>query len=201
MKVGPRSSCHYRAINPGNEGSLTVTHGHPAPQVRPHNSPNRTDSQADSAGSIPVTRSTTKAQVSGPSLNLDLVACIAVVTSRAISVQLARRNDRPRRAVVALAALGFDVSVDRTGDDPVSAACLMLVDHRRAFAVVTHPRHQVPQRGAAAGSEASARACPRHAVAALEGIASARVDWADSKGLNQWERKALEMSEERSQLG
>jgi hypothetical protein len=48
---------------------------------------------------------------------------------------------------------------------------------------------------------ARARACPRHAVAALEGIASARVDWADSKGLNQWERKALEMSEERSQLG
>ncbi len=45
------------------------------------------------------------------------------------------------------------------------------------------------------GSEgASARACPRHAVAALDGIASAHVDWADSKGLNEWERKALELS-------
>jgi hypothetical protein len=29
----------------------------------------------------------------------------------------------------------------------------------------------------------------------------AHVDWADSKGLNQWERKALELSEERSKLG
>jgi hypothetical protein len=47
---------------------------------------------------------------------------------------------------------------------------------------------------------ASARACPRHAVAALEGIASAHVDWTDSKGLNQWEREALELSEEPSQL-
>jgi hypothetical protein len=48
---------------------------------------------------------------------------------------------------------------------------------------------------------ASARACPRHGVAALDGITSARVDWADSKGLNKWERKALELAEERSQLG
>ena len=47
----------------------------------------------------------------------------------------------------------------------------------------------------------SARACPRHAVAALDGIASAHVDWADSKGLNEWERKALELAGERSQLG
>jgi hypothetical protein len=47
----------------------------------------------------------------------------------------------------------------------------------------------------------SARACPRHAVAALDGIASAFVDWADSKGLNEWERTALELAEERSQLG
>jgi hypothetical protein len=45
---------------------------------------------------------------------------------------------------------------------------------------------------------AAARGCPRHAVAALDGIAGAHVDWADSKGLNQWERKALELSEERS---
>jgi hypothetical protein len=45
-----------------------------------------------------------------------------------------------------------------------------------------------------------ARGCPRHAVAALDGITSAHVDWADSKGLNEWERKALELSEERNQL-
>jgi hypothetical protein len=38
---------------------------------------------------------------------------------------------------------------------------------------------------------ASARACrPRHAVAALGGITGAHVDWADSRALNEWERKA-----------
>ena len=47
---------------------------------------------------------------------------------------------------------------------------------------------------------ASARTCPRHAVAALDGIIGAHVDWPDSKGLNEWERKALELAEERSQL-
>ena len=48
---------------------------------------------------------------------------------------------------------------------------------------------------------ATARGCPRHAVAALDGITDAYVDWADSKGLNQWERKTVELSEERSKLG
>ena len=47
----------------------------------------------------------------------------------------------------------------------------------------------------------TARGCPRHAVAALDGITAAYIDWTDSKGLNEWERKALELSEERSQLG
>jgi hypothetical protein len=46
----------------------------------------------------------------------------------------------------------------------------------------------------------SGRACPRHAMAALNGISHAQVDWPDSKGLNQWERTALELAEERSQL-
>ena len=40
---------------------------------------------------------------------------------------------------------------------------------------------------------ATARGCPRHAVAALDGITGAHVNWADSKGLNEWERKALEL--------
>ena len=35
---------------PGDERSLTGTRGHPAPQIRRHNSPDGTDSQADSAG-------------------------------------------------------------------------------------------------------------------------------------------------------
>jgi len=30
----------------------------------------------------------------------------------------------------------------------------------------------------------------------LDGITGAHVDWADSKGLNEWERKALKLSEE-----
>ena len=47
----------------------------------------------------------------------------------------------------------------------------------------------------------SDRACPRHAVAALDGISRGHVDWSDSKGLNQWELTALELAEERSQLG
>jgi hypothetical protein len=47
---------------------------------------------------------------------------------------------------------------------------------------------------------ATGRGCPRHAVAALDGIAGAHIDWAESKGLNEWERKALELSEERSEL-
>jgi hypothetical protein len=42
---------------------------------------------------------------------------------------------------------------------------------------------------------------PQHAVAALDGITGAHADWADSKGLHQRERKAPELSEERSELG
>jgi hypothetical protein len=49
--------------------------------------------------------------------------------------------------------------------------------------------------------DTAARGCPRHAVAALDGIAGAHVDWADSKGLNEWERQALELAGERSTLG
>jgi hypothetical protein len=45
----------------------------------------------------------------------------------------------------------------------------------------------------------SARACTRHAVAALDGIDGARVDWADTRGLNEFERKALELTAEISQ--
>lgn len=43
---------------------------------------------------------------------------------------------------------------------------------------------------------ASARGCPRHAMLALEGIVGARVDWADTKSLNEFEVKALEITEE-----
>jgi hypothetical protein len=46
----------------------------------------------------------------------------------------------------------------------------------------------------------TARGCPRHAVAALDGIAGAPVDWAESRGLNEFGRMALELSGERSLL-
>ncbi len=36
---------------------------------------------------------------------------------------------------------------------------------------------------------ASARACPRHDVAAFDSIIGAHVDWADSEGLNERERR------------
>ena len=44
----------------------------------------------------------------------------------------------------------------------------------------------------------TARGCPQHAIAALDGIDGARVDWADTKGLNEYEQKALQVSEELS---
>ena len=60
---------------------------------------------------------------------------------RAISVQLACRDEGPGGAVVivALALLGLDVSVDRARDPLVRAARLVLVDQCRALAVVSHP--------------------------------------------------------------
>jgi len=50
------------------------------------------------------------------------------------------------------------------------------------------------------GAGQSARACPRHAVAALDGLADARVVWDDTSGINEWEVTALLLAEERSQL-
>jgi hypothetical protein len=58
---------------------------------------------------------------------------------------------------------------------------------RRTRLSVLRPGHDHGLKGR------TARGCPRHAVAALDGITGAHVDWADSKGLNQWERAALEL--------
>jgi len=55
--LGCKAAGHWRAINPGAMGSITVTCGAPVAQVRAVRDPDRSDSQADSAGSIPVTRS------------------------------------------------------------------------------------------------------------------------------------------------
>jgi hypothetical protein len=45
-------------LTPVVKGVVTVTHGSAAPQVRPGSWPDPADSQADSPGSIPITRST-----------------------------------------------------------------------------------------------------------------------------------------------
>ena len=50
-----------------------------------------------------------------------------------------------------------------------------------------------------AGGE-RARACARHAVAVLDGLAGARVIWDDTRGINKHEATALQIAEERSQL-
>ncbi|MGZ3357639.1 MAG: hypothetical protein ACXVBO_22715 [Isosphaeraceae bacterium] len=46
----------------------------------------------------------------------------------------------------------------------------------------------------------TARGCPEHVVGALFGTRGVRVDWDDSLGLNQHERAALQLAEERSLL-
>jgi hypothetical protein len=45
-----------------------------------------------------------------------------------------------------------------------------------------------------------ARACARHAAAALEHLSQARVVWDDTRGINEHEAAALRLAEERSQL-
>ena len=72
---------------------------------------------------------------------------------------------------------------------------LTRADEPRLPVLRTSDDHRLPRGQTAAGH------APRHAVAALDGISRGCVDWPDSKGLNQWERTALELAEERSQLG
>jgi hypothetical protein len=45
------------------------------------------------------------------------------------------------------------VGIDRIGDGGIGTACLMLVDHRGAFAVVSHAGYQVAEPGTANGGE------------------------------------------------
>ena len=52
-----RATGHWRAISGGVTGSMTVTSGASVAQVRAVRGPDRSDSQADSAGRFPVTRS------------------------------------------------------------------------------------------------------------------------------------------------
>jgi hypothetical protein len=56
---------HWRAISPGVMGCLTVTSGVPDSQVGVVRGPDRSDSQADCASPILVTRSMAEPKVSG----------------------------------------------------------------------------------------------------------------------------------------
>ena len=120
--------------------------------------PRTTDetSQADSAGSIPVTRSHVKAQARGCFSGLGLDRSRAFVAPRAINVPLACGAECAGRGeVVAVVpgSLSVYVSVDRVRDGSVGAACLVLVDNGGAFAIVPHPGHQVSQARAAGRCE------------------------------------------------
>jgi hypothetical protein len=63
---------HWRAINPGVMGFITVTSGASGLQVRAVRGPDLSDSQADGAGSIPVTRSCRVARHRGQ-MSLDIM--------------------------------------------------------------------------------------------------------------------------------
>ena len=76
----PRSPCHWRAINDGHKRRRAATTGHTNWQVRPHDGVFRSDSQADSAGSVPVTRSNHGGPGQGTSSSLGLDQFGAVVS-------------------------------------------------------------------------------------------------------------------------
>jgi hypothetical protein len=57
------------------------------------------------------------------------------------------------------------------------------------------PRCEVPAVATIVDADGkSARACLPHAIEALDHITGSRVDWGRSKGLNEYARKALELS-------
>ncbi len=58
-----RSSCHWRAINQGDPGSVTVTTGYPNPQASARDGHGRYTFQAGHEGSIPFARSSAPPQV------------------------------------------------------------------------------------------------------------------------------------------
>src|SRR5262249_51856223 len=139
-------------LAPVNDGQPRSLAGIRIPSSVALNCGDWTDSQADSAGSIPVTRSNVKIQVGRIFRRRLPVSSLFERAVRAINVQLATGADAP---VVALDAtnggrlLRLDVRVDRGRNQLIGTASPVLVDDRGPFAVVSHPGHQVPQPGAA----------------------------------------------------
>ena len=95
--AGACSPGHYRAVNPGETGSVTGTGGRQGRQLSSHDGRDLADSQADSAGSIPVTRSDTLSPPRSSRYGADLRRHVALVRR-----QLARRVARcsPQRVHV-----------------------------------------------------------------------------------------------------
>src|SRR5262249_6605917 len=104
-------------------------------------------SQADSAGSIPVTRSHVKAQVGEGFSSLGLERFSGFAAPRAINVPLACGVQCAGQTGLAIVPgpLGVYMGVDRVRDGGIGAAGFVLIDERGAFAIVAHPGHQVAQ--------------------------------------------------------
>jgi hypothetical protein len=107
----------------------------------------RSDSQADSVSSILVTRTSPE----GPGQDLSPEPRPRSILGRfRAAVPLASGHQDPcRRHHRRPGRLGLDVGVDGARNPLVRTARLVLVDQRRAFAVMSHPRHQVLQARAA----------------------------------------------------
>ena len=87
-------------------------------------------------------------------------AAAAHSPGRAINGQLACWRGHARGAVVpilGICLLGLNVCIHRLGDGLVSAAGRVPIDDRSALAVVTRPRHQIPETRAAGRRESVPR--------------------------------------------
>src|SRR5262249_32618008 len=62
---------------------------------------------------------------------------------RAIHGPLADRGEHASDTVIVVSVKRLNVSVDRVCDGAVGSACLVLVNHRGAFTVMPHSRHEV----------------------------------------------------------
>jgi len=122
---------------------------------------------------------------------------------RAASLSLTRWHKTPPLTVPPFQAvsgsyrmrhLHASASSQETGDDPDPLHLHPHLRRRVSLPVLRTSDDRGRRRGYGPRRSSSRRG-------RLDSISRARVDWPDSKGLNQWERTALELAEERNQLG
>ena len=157
-------------------------------------------SQADSADSIPVTRSTTKPQLTPLSIGGAFRSTATHDPIRAISVQLACWRGHARSAIVPILVVGLlslDVCIHRLGDGLVSTPGRVLVDDRSALAVVAHPDHQIPEPRAAGRREDVPRVAQIVKVQTL-GAGTPRIVRVGSSSVKGTRRSFLTASQKRS---